>query len=401
MLVGPMKRKVVLTGIFSALIPIIIIGVVGFFIIKGYNQKITTLTEQSKVVQKYVLKEDTPVNHIITENDIRLSGVKNETTPGDAFDNSNKAKLIGRRLKISAKANTILAESMFYADDKIPTADLRLQEFNMIALPSDLVENDYIDVRVRFSSGEDYSVLVGKKIESYTNDTIFIKLTEDEILTIGSAIIEAYILDGTKLYANKYIDPANQLFETKEVDYVRKYDSAVESLLASKRQEELSRITAEYTSSNPDATEEEIASLSNRVSISENDLPISEIANRIGLSEEETTAIRTAKQTNNSSVLNDYRKKTSTVDKKIAMTYPVKANVLSIIKTNPNILDEIKENFDTNKILAERMTMQDTQLTGDKELDNEKIQKIKQNLTNEIQTQKEERVNYLKSLLTK
>ncbi|MBQ9267768.1 MAG: SAF domain-containing protein [Clostridia bacterium] len=388
MLVGPMKRRVVLTGVISAIIPIIILGVLGFFLFRHYNDQIAELEQQSAVVDKYVLKEDVLANHVITESDIELRGVKAVSAPKDSYAKADKDKLVGRRLKISASANVILSESMFFEDDKVPTIDLRLQEFNMITLPSDLVENDYIDVRVRFPSGEDYSVLVGKRVESYSNDTIFIKLTEDEILTMGSAIIEAYILDGTKLYANKYVDPANQLFEYTNVDYVARYSEAVEALLSARTEE----LVAEYLLANPEATEEEATA---RVSARESDLSVAEIANRIGLSAAETSAIKDALQANNTAVLNEYRNKRVTTEKKIVRTYPVKENVLNLIKSNPNILEEVKANFDTEAILAQRMNMPDTTITEF----NEYADKVRENLANEIQTQKEERVTYLRSLL--
>lgn len=388
MLVGPMKRRVILTGVFSALVPIIILGVIGYFMYKGFNEKISELQIKAAVEQRYVIKSDLLANHVLTSSDFELRDLKAETIPSDSFKNNEKNSLIGRRLKLSAKANTVVTESMFYEDDKEPSIDLRLQEFNMIALPSDLVENDYIDIRVRFPSGEDYSVLVGKKVESYFNDTIFIKLNEDEILTMGSAIIEAYILDGTKLYANKYVDPANQLFEQKKVDYVAKYEIAVEELLSAKRNEAVN----EFITNNPDATEDEIKKA---VVVSVDDIDINEVATKIGLSNSETTELKDAKKTNNTSALENYKNKVVTVEKKIAMTYPVKENVLNIIKSNPNILDEVKEHFNDEAIYAARINMPDTGLTD------ENVSKVNTGVNAEIQTQKQERVAYLRSLLEK
>ena len=399
MLVGPMKRRVVLTSIFSALIPIIILGVIGFLMYKNFNTQISELKAKAEVDQRYVLAKDLVANHVITAEDLRLGEVKAETIPADSYNVDTLSSLVGRRLKLNAKANTIVTSAMFFEEDKAPTYDLRLQEFNMITLPSDLVDNDYIDVRVRFPSGEDYSVLVGKRVESYSNNTIFIKLNEDEILTMGSAIIEAYMLDGTKLYANKYVDPANQLFEYKKVDYVAKYDNVVEALLATKREEAATKAVSDYLEQNPEATEEALNAVAANVTVSINDLSVADIANGIGLSVEETSSIQNAKLTNNSATLEPYRNRIEVVEKKISRTYPVKENVLNLIKSNPNILEEVKANFDTEAILAQRMTMQNTSLTGIDEMDEEKIQKVKEGLTTEIQTQKDERITYLRSLL--
>ncbi len=403
MLVGPMKRKVVLTAVVSCLIPIIVLGVIGFILIKNYNTEIADLKKQSEVVQRYVLKEDRVANSIITADDIELAGVKSVGVPVDSYEEKanttrrtkGKDELIGRRLKINAKKNTVLSESMFYEEDKEPTIDLRLQEFNMVTLPSDLVENDYIDVRVRFPSGEDYSVLVGKKVESYSNNTIFIKLTEDEILTVGSAIVEAYMLDGTKLYANKYVDPANQLFEYREVDYVAKYNDAVSTLIAELTEIKYNELRDEYMATNPEATEEELVALKDNVSVTRADLLFEDIVRLVELTNEEVEDIENAISKKNEDVLNLYRHKVVVTDKQIAQTYPVKENVLNIIKLNPNILEEVKANFDTDAILSQRLNMVDTTITED----NDYAEKVKAALAEEVQTQKDERVAYLKSLL--
>ena len=90
-----------------------------------------------------------------------------------------------------------------------------------------------------------------------------------------------------------------------------------------------------------------------------------------------------------------YKHKIVVSDKQIARTYPVKENVLNIIKANPNILEEVKANFDREAILAQRINMADTTITEE----NGNAEKIKAALTEEVQTQKDERVAYLKALM--
>ena len=65
--------------------------------------------------------------------------------------------------------------------------------------------------------GQEFIVLSKPKLNvrtntdhSYVTDTIRVNLTEDEILTMSSAIVEAYGLDGAKLYANKYVEAGMQ-----------------------------------------------------------------------------------------------------------------------------------------------------------------------------------------------
>ena len=119
--------------------------------------------------------------------------------------------------KIALKANTVLTSSMLARSDKMTTNDLRKQEYNMIVLPMDVMTGDYIDVRLMLPNGQDFIVISKKEVEvpivdgtSYSVDTIWMNLTEDEILTMSSAIVEAYMIDGSKLYAAKYTDAGMQ-----------------------------------------------------------------------------------------------------------------------------------------------------------------------------------------------
>ena len=90
--------------------------------------------------------------------------------------------------------------------------DVREEEFNMFLLPSNLKANEIVDVRITFPNGEDYIVLTKKKIHglSLKRNTIWIWLNEKEIHRINSAIIDAYMNPGTKLYVLKYVQPQTQ-----------------------------------------------------------------------------------------------------------------------------------------------------------------------------------------------
>ena len=117
--------------------------------------------------------------------------------------------------KIDVSSKTIASKDMFAASSEQTSDDLREQEYNMIVLPSNLVANDTIDIRLRLPSGLDYVVVSKKKVtlpEGTDNpgNTMFIKATESEILTMSAAIVDAYKIQGSKLYAVKYTDPGIQ-----------------------------------------------------------------------------------------------------------------------------------------------------------------------------------------------
>lgn len=118
--------------------------------------------------------------------------------------------------KVDAKANTILSQSLIARSNEIYTDDARQQEYNMVILPVDLVTGDYVDIRMQLPSGQDYIVVSKKRVTipdisgEYLTDTIKINMAEDEILSLSCAIVEAYKMEGTKLYATKYVDAGLQ-----------------------------------------------------------------------------------------------------------------------------------------------------------------------------------------------
>ena len=122
------------------------------------------------------------------------------------------------RMKIDVPAGTIITKDMIEEVDEPTTSDQRLQEYNMIILPTLLEEGNYVDIRLALPTGEDYVVISKKKVYKATADTIWLKMREDEILTIGNSIVEAYLLPGSKLYATIYTEPGRQ--KASEVTYV-------------------------------------------------------------------------------------------------------------------------------------------------------------------------------------
>lgn len=119
--------------------------------------------------------------------------------------------------KVNLKANTVITPDYIVQSDAVVTDDVRRQEYNMVSLPIDLTTDDYIDIRLMTPGGQDFIVISKKQVEIPTNadgtlipDTIWIELNEGEILTMSSAIVEAYGIQGAKLYATKYVEPGMQ-----------------------------------------------------------------------------------------------------------------------------------------------------------------------------------------------
>ena len=284
MMIGPMKKKVVTSAVVTGIILILVFVALSAVYIANTNNKIAELQKKGEVVQRYVFTKDMVVGDVVTANDVILVDVKGESAASDSYTNFD---MIGRRLKINAEKKTIVTASLFYEEDKDPEMTTRLQEFNMITLPSDLDVGDYIDVRIRFATGEDYAVVVGKKVEllgaaEEKSNTIFLRLNEEEIVRMSSAIIESYVKGGINLYANKYVDPDSQLYTYSRVDFVEKYENAKYEVIPTDTLETVSgevKIPDGVLTSGDEYLRERT---------------VTEIASIIGLNKEETENIKTA-----------------------------------------------------------------------------------------------------------
>lgn len=117
--------------------------------------------------------------------------------------------------KVDMNMNTVLTLDML-SQGSIVTNDMRRQEYNAVSLPIDLATGDYIDIRVQFPNGQDFIVISKKMVEipiiegMDSEQTIWLNLSEDEILSMSCAIVEAYRINGTRIYATKYTDPGMQ-----------------------------------------------------------------------------------------------------------------------------------------------------------------------------------------------
>jgi len=117
--------------------------------------------------------------------------------------------------KIDMYANSIVTLDSLASSDDLVTDDKRYIEYNMLSLPTTIMVGDYIDIRLTLPSGQDLIVVSKKEVQSVLGDTIGLQLTEEEILMMESAIVEAYIMTASKLYAIQYLEPGMQNAATK------------------------------------------------------------------------------------------------------------------------------------------------------------------------------------------
>lgn len=116
----------------------------------------------------------------------------------------------GKILLVDLRADSPVLKSMIF--DEGVADDEREEELNMLFIPSNLKKNQYVDVRIAFSNGEDYIVLSKMKARNVNieSNTIWLWMNEKQILTLRSAVVDAYLHKGTKLYTVTYVAPSIQ-----------------------------------------------------------------------------------------------------------------------------------------------------------------------------------------------
>ncbi|CAM3464750.1 SAF domain-containing protein [Marinicrinis lubricantis] len=175
-------------------------------------EELKTMEEQSRR-SVWTVGRTIPAGGIVTANDLQSVPMPVSLVPSGMITKREAA--IGKSAKIELLPGTPLMPSMLYESSPIPK-DLRVQEFHVIQLPSNLQKGQYIDVRINFPTGEDFVLLAKKKARELSGTVIWLEMNERDILQTSSAIIDAY-LQGARLYALPYIEPGLQ--EAAVVNY--------------------------------------------------------------------------------------------------------------------------------------------------------------------------------------
>ena len=223
MVSNPMQRKArnsFLLGMTITLIICAIVGVVAYVVISGQEE--AKEQEEGALTYAYRLKTDVRSGEEITLDKVESILVTEKAVPVGAFASKTKTKNSkgkeawvdtvfpsGYKSKLDLSAGTILAESLVYEGEQL-TNDVRYVEYNMLTLPTTIIEGDYIDIRLTLPNGQDLIVVSKKEVKSILGDTIGLELTEGEILMMESAIVETYIMTASKIYAIQYVEPGIQ-----------------------------------------------------------------------------------------------------------------------------------------------------------------------------------------------
>lgn len=229
MAMNPMQRRARTSFIIGFLVALIMgaLVVVALLVkIKGLNEAKEAIEALQKEV--YVASADLESGQEVTLDDFKMGTVQtvvpketmleiddfefkdkdgNIITKVDDEGNELEKKMV---VKIDIPAGTIITKDMLQDSEDLLDNSQRIQEFNMIQLPSQLKNGEYIDVRVTYPNGQDFIVLSKKQVIGTSATSVWLKLDELELSLMNNAIVESYSTVGTKLYAIEYIEPGMQ-----------------------------------------------------------------------------------------------------------------------------------------------------------------------------------------------
>ena len=207
MAMNPMQKKARTSFLLGIFLTLLICGLVIVFLI---FQLMQVKKEQESIVYKpvYVLSQDVQSGDYIGALYKKVN-LDNTGIPANAI--TDLSYLTDTTIaKVNLGKGTILTTDLIYEDGIEESSDVRVQEYNMLILPSQLEAGSYVDIRLRLPSGEDYIVISKKYVQDTDANTIWIKVSEDEILAMSNAIVEAYRMNGSLLYATTYSDAGIQ-----------------------------------------------------------------------------------------------------------------------------------------------------------------------------------------------
>lgn len=216
---NPIQRRARQSFLVGFLIALIIMAVVVVFLfmrISSLNEENTALqtAQTSKTKNIYTLNTEVKSGETITPDMLTYSQVISDIDVNNYITTSDFVDEEGNEINLIAKTDLtmgapVLRDTVSTSDNAL-TDDERIMEFNMIVLPSELENGDFIDVRFSLPDGTTYVVLSKKYVEQTDATGVWMKLNEEEILMINSAIVETYQITGARLYAVQYSEPGLQ-----------------------------------------------------------------------------------------------------------------------------------------------------------------------------------------------
>lgn len=172
---------------------------------QAYEEQLEDLREvaRKETAEGWVVTREIVAGHPVKQEDLKLVKLPVDSIPADVL--SAQKQVSGKYAKVSLQPRTLLTETLLYEEEPTPD-DLRWREMSFVLLPGLLERSDVVDIRIQFPTGQDYILLSKKKVEELASGTVTLTVGEAEILSLSSAIVDAY-LHKASIYALAYVEP--------------------------------------------------------------------------------------------------------------------------------------------------------------------------------------------------
>lgn len=215
MAMNPMQRKANNYLLIGVLVTLLITGtIIGFLFIQLNKLQTERKTETSAMKEVFIVSADINSGDTVSLDKLKKQSVASSMIPSNALTAGDITE--NTIAKIAVKKGSVITIDMVAESDAQTTDDVRVQEYNMVLLPTQIQTGDYVDIRLRMPTGEDFIVVSKKRVElpmidgvdSYSS--IKLQMSEEDTVVMSNAIVEAYIMKGSVLYAATYVEPGMQ-----------------------------------------------------------------------------------------------------------------------------------------------------------------------------------------------
>lgn len=151
----------------------------------------------------YIALSDIRAGEILSTDKVEQKTVYS-TQPVESYITKDE---LGKSVMIDIPQNTHIIKTML-AKNSVSSV-LREVEYDVIYISSNIMVNDYVDVRIAYPNGENYIVMSKKPLKGLEPGTpvCYIWVDEEEILRMSAAIVDAGLYQGSRLFITKYIEP--------------------------------------------------------------------------------------------------------------------------------------------------------------------------------------------------
>ena len=116
--------------------------------------------------------------------------------------------IIGKYYKLNIPEGTPLLDSMVF--DFPVSEDMRYLDVVCDEVPIGLEVDDYVDVRISFTFGQDFISMTHKRVAAIYGKTVKLIVDQRDVYTYESMKVDKSIYSGTKIYAIEYLEGGSQ-----------------------------------------------------------------------------------------------------------------------------------------------------------------------------------------------